>query len=91
MPLAVSPNTIYTQKSVSVGRGDRFIMYTDGLTEAFNSENEVYGLDRLKSFINKNADLSPASLKERITEEVRQYAGGSLDHDDVTIMIAEIG
>ncbi len=42
-------------------------------------------------FLNKNADLSPSKLKEMIMKEVRQYAGGSLSHDDVTIMIAEIG
>ena len=91
LPLAVDPSTVYPQKSIEVSEGDSFILYTDGLTEAFNGKNEVYGLNRLKTFLNKNAGRSPSKLKEMIMKEVRRYAGGSLSHDDVTIMIAEIG
>jgi serine phosphatase RsbU (regulator of sigma subunit) len=91
LPLAVDPGTVYPQKSIEVNQGDSFVMYTDGLTEVFNDEQEVFGLNRLKAFLNKNADHSPSKLKEMIMKEVRRYAGGSLSHDDVTIMIAEIG
>ena len=66
-------------------------MYTDGQIEAFNGEKEVFGLNRLKAFLNINADRSPSKLKEMVMKEVCRYAGGSLNHDDVTIMIAEIG
>jgi sigma-B regulation protein RsbU (phosphoserine phosphatase) len=91
LPLAVDPSTVYLQKSIEVNQGDSFILYTDGLTEAFNGENEVFGLNRLKAFLSKNADRTPSKLKEMIMKEVCRFAGGSLSHDDVTIMIAEIG
>jgi sigma-B regulation protein RsbU (phosphoserine phosphatase) len=66
-------------------------MYTDGLIEAFNGEKEVFGLNRLKAFLNHSAGFSPSKLKEMILNEVRRHTGGSLSHDDVTLMIAEIG
>jgi sigma-B regulation protein RsbU (phosphoserine phosphatase) len=90
LPLAVDPSTVYPQKAIGVSRGDCFVMYTDGLIEAFNGKKEAFGLNRLKALLNKNADLSPSKLKEMIIKEVRHYAGGSLSHDDVTIMIAQI-
>jgi sigma-B regulation protein RsbU (phosphoserine phosphatase) len=91
LPIAVDPGTVYSQKSIEVTKGDSFIMYTDGLIEAFNGEKEVFGLNRLKAFLNHNAGFSPSKLKEMILNEVRRYTGGSLSHDDVTLMIAEIG
>ena len=91
LPLAVEPNTVYPQKAIEVNKGDSFLMYTDGLIEGFDGQKEVFGLNRLKAFLNKNADRSPSQLKEMIMKEVCHYAGGSLSHDDVTIMIAEIG
>ena len=91
LPLAVDPGTVYPQKFIEVHKGDSFILYTDGLTEAFNGQKEMFGLNRLRAFLNKNADRPPSKLKEMIIKEVRQFAGGGLSHDDVTIMIAEIG
>ena len=91
LPLAVDPRTVYPQKSIEVSKGDSFLMYTDGLIEGFYGQKEVFGLNRLKDFLNKNANRSPSQLKELIMKEVRHYTGGSLSHDDVTIMIAEIG
>ena len=91
LPLAVDPGTVYPQKSIEVNRGDSFIIYTDGLIEALNGEKEVFGLKRLKTFLNQNGGLAPSKLKEMIIKEVCHYSGGSLKHDDVTLMIAEIG
>ncbi len=64
---------------------------TDGLIEAFNGKKEVFGLNRLKAFLNINAGFSPSKLKDLVINEVRRFTGGSLSHDDVTLMIAEIG
>ncbi len=91
LPLAVDPGTVYPQKSIEVNEGDTFIMYTDGLIEAFNGEKELFGLKRLKSCLSQNICLAPSKLKETIMKEVCHYTGGSLNHDDVTLMIAEIG
>lgn len=80
----------YTQRAIRVNSGDCLFLYSDGLIEASNKEKELFGVKRLKELLKQHPDVPPSELKHIIIDKIRRYSGGSLNHDDVTAMIARI-
>lgn len=66
--------------------GDLIVMYTDGVTEAMNSEEEEYGEERLIECIRRVKDQSAKSIWDAITQDVTTFTGGDYG-DDVTMLI----
>ena len=71
--------------------GDILLLHTDGLSDAFNSEDEIFGLDRLEETILKNASsgCDGGKIASCITREVKDFTGGYLQ-DDVLLILATI-
>ncbi len=90
IPLAVDANANYEQQSIKLNSGDRILLYTDGLIETPSENNEAFGLQRLVSTLEENAEAPLDELKQRITTALCQHASGKLDHDDVTLLLLEI-
>ena len=80
----------YTQRAIRVNSGDCIFLYSDGLIEANNKEKGLFGVKRLKELLKQHPDSPPSELKHIIIDKIRRYSGGSLNHDDVTVMIAMI-
>jgi len=80
----------YTQRAIRVNSGDCLFLYSDGLIEANNKEKELFGVKRLKELLEQHPDAPPSELKHIIMDKIRRYSGNSLNHDDVTVMIALI-
>ena len=80
----------YTQSAIRVNCGDCLFLYSDGLIEANNKEKELFGVKRLKELLKQHPNVPPSELKHIIIDKIRRYSGGSLNHDDVTAMIARI-
>ncbi len=70
-------------------RGDKLILYTDGLTERRNPEQEEFGEDRLVQTIGKKGPLPPEELLNAISHEAKAFASGVPAHDDYAIVIME--
>jgi serine phosphatase RsbU (regulator of sigma subunit) len=68
--------------------GDRLLLYTDGVTEAFNARDEEYGEQRLQAFLSGHRDAAPAELVDAIVKDVLAFGGGVPPHDDITLMVA---
>jgi sigma-B regulation protein RsbU (phosphoserine phosphatase) len=93
LPLGVLPDTSYEHGELPLRSGDRLAMYTDGLIEAPRAGDgnvELFGLDRLQSVLDTHAHDPLPQLKAAVIAAVRQHTGGSLAHDDVTLLIAEM-
>jgi len=67
--------------------GDSIVLYTDGIPEAENMENEQYGLDRLCDVIRQNWDKSAEGIKDAIIDDVRQFIGKQKVFDDITLVV----
>ncbi|HWP81361.1 MAG TPA: SpoIIE family protein phosphatase [Bacteroidota bacterium] len=63
---------------------------TDGVTEARNSSEEEYGLERLKALVSSHANSSAQHLRDRIIEDIRQFTGQTPQHDDLTLVVAKL-
>ena len=70
--------------------GDILFLYTDGVTEAKNSDNEEFGYDRLKRFLKGNKNKTASAIKEEIIKTVYEFCGSSNLDDDITTMIVKI-
>ena len=69
--------------------GDLLVLYSDGITEAFNPNLEMYGLERLKAVISKKRHLSPEGIKTEILSDLQAYQQGENTNDDITLVVAK--
>ncbi len=76
--------------AVPVGEGDIFVFYTDGVTEAMDIEQEIFGEQRLREVIETNSDRSACELERVITESVNRFSGEAPQHDDFTMVIVRV-
>ncbi len=88
--LGVMPQAIYTQNAMRVNSGDCLFLYSDGLIEAHHDQKGFFTKRRLINLLNQHPKTPTAKLKHIVVDEIRRFAGGSLEHDDVTIMIVKI-
>ncbi|MGH9240580.1 MAG: SpoIIE family protein phosphatase [Vicinamibacterales bacterium] len=78
------------EMSVPLGRGDLFVLFTDGLTEAMNSGGECFGESRLATLIGEHADLHADELRERILRDIEAFTESALQQDDMTMVLLRI-
>lgn len=79
----------YKCGSMQLEPGDKVFQYTDGVTEATNKDNELYGMQRLEKILCENKDQSPSELLPRIKEDIDDFVGGALQFDDITMLCME--
>jgi sigma-B regulation protein RsbU (phosphoserine phosphatase) len=87
MPLGLMPNASYTLSKAALNPGDTMVLYTDGITEANNPEEEEFGRDRLAEVCVEHRELPVDKLAETIHATVDDFAQGVPYHDDRTLVI----
>jgi sigma-B regulation protein RsbU (phosphoserine phosphatase) len=85
--LGVMPGARYLTHVVNLEAGDRLVLYTDGVTEAFNAAAEAYGEQRLVAEIKACGAGPAAAIVENICRSVAQFAGGAAQSDDITLTV----
>lgn len=86
IPVGVLGGFEYKEESTCLNAGQTLLLYTDGLTEAENSEKELYGDERMIALLSKNADCSPKEMIERLKESVAEFTTGVDQSDDLTML-----
>lgn len=90
--LAGLDNMQFTSEELTMHRGDRLYLYTDGVTEALNPAEELYGEDRLLETMNRE-DVKKQPIEkvvEAVQEDIHVYADGAEQADDITMLLLEI-
>ena len=90
-PLGILEHQDYETSRLRWNEGDIFVLYTDGIVEAQNKEQEDFGEERLRQLIIDNAYLSPAELKGTILQELNNFCEDVIQADDVSLMIVKMG
>jgi sigma-B regulation protein RsbU (phosphoserine phosphatase) len=80
----------YKPRQTRLNSGDVVVMYTDGVTEAVNNDNEMFGEDRLEELIKRNVSLSAEQIKQRILDEVLSFTRGLPQGDDITLIVLKM-
>ena len=76
-----------SEVDIKLEPGDVVVLYTDGITEAFNAAREQYGLTRLCEVIKCNHERSSAEIKQAVIENLRDFVGEQKVYDDVTLVV----
>lgn len=85
--LGVMPGAEYPEHTMRLLPGDRLLLYTDGVTEAFNPADEAYGVERLLAEVRSHGEGAAAALVERICRSVTSFAGSAAQSDDITLTV----
>ena len=91
LPLGSMKKVQYESVAVDLNEGDILIFHTDGLIEALNTDEEMYGTERLKESISRIPDsFTAAEVIQGIVEDVRSFVGEAEQYDDLTIVTIKI-
>ena len=86
LALGLLPDYEYKQKTVTVEPGDTLILYTDGVTEAMNANEEEFGVERLQQIFAQAHPKEAHAITQLIFDEVDKFAGDTPQSDDVTCL-----
>ena len=77
----------YRVNELQLEAGDRLFLYTDGVPEATNAESELYGEDRLLTFMNRHDTVSATSLLPALKADIDAFVGEAPQFDDITMLM----
>ena len=84
--VAVMEDMPYTQREYDLMPGDRLFVYTDGVPEATNSKDELFGTDRMMEALNKYKDCNNMDLLRNVRKSVDEFVGEAPQFDDLTML-----
>lgn len=84
--LGIDPNLILETGTAQIDTGERLLLYTDGISEAFNLQEEEYSEPRVAAFLQAHASLPPGELIHELVSDVLRFCGPARLKDDITLM-----
>ncbi|MEI6680821.1 MAG: PP2C family protein-serine/threonine phosphatase, partial [Mariniphaga sp.] len=86
IPVALFEDFKYEELTLQLEHGDKVFLYTDGVTEAENADNILFGDDKLMEIVRENIAASPRELIAKIEGAVSIHVDGFTQSDDITMM-----
>lgn len=84
--MAAMGDVHYTEHTAQLDPGDTLLLYTDGVTEATNAQNELFGDDRLLSSLAACNECDPEEVCARVKKDVDAFVGSAPQFDDITML-----
>jgi sigma-B regulation protein RsbU (phosphoserine phosphatase) len=89
--LGLLPSGNITSESCDLQDGDTFVLFTDGVSEAFNPDEELFGNERLLTYLDGPGTHEPRDTTTGIVDAVRQHAAGARQSDDIAVVAVRYG
>ena len=89
LPVGLMPFVKYFEITVQLNPGDVLVVYSDGVTESVNEQEEEFDEPRLIEVIQKNMSRSAAGIRDRIDEALTRFVGKAKSVDDLTMLIVK--
>jgi len=90
LPIGMFCQERYSSTQIKLGKGDRLLLYTDGLSEARSADDCEYGKARLPACLDECHDLAAIALVKKLLDDVSQYSTARPRSDDLTLMAIEM-
>ena len=78
------------EDTLAIGPGDMMALFTDGITEAMNADDEQFGEERLSRLLEQHRDASLDALGKQVLDSIGGFVGGAAQHDDMTIVLLRV-
>ncbi|HUI76319.1 MAG TPA: SpoIIE family protein phosphatase [Bryobacteraceae bacterium] len=85
--IGAPPAAQYCTERIHLDRGDALVLYSDGLTEAANPDEQDYGAERLRSVLERGKERAPKEMVAQCLADLSGFLGGAERADDLTILI----
>jgi len=86
--LGILPMAPYSERRAQLARGDMLVLYSDGVTEATDTQQNEFGEERFVRVLQQNRHLPTAAIVEAVNRALTQFAAGAPQHDDITLVVA---
>jgi sigma-B regulation protein RsbU (phosphoserine phosphatase) len=86
--MGVDARQAYRTRQARLNRGDRLVLFTDGIHEVRGADRSILGRDRLAELLIRSRDLSPTEQVQAVLREVRRFQGRERFDDDITLLSA---
>ncbi len=87
LPLGAMPGSRYSTHELTLARGDVLVVYTDGVTDARNPSNELFGTKRLVQWLSEQSTSDVTELVHELREELDRFGGDTPQADDLTLLV----
>ena len=89
-PLGIMPDANYQETELQLAPGDRLLFYTDGIVEAMNAKEEIFGFERLLDVVQRSKFMDADSLLKEVINKANTFAGKASQHDDLTVIAVSV-
>ncbi len=86
VPIGTMEGLKFRQHEFQMEPGDSFFVYTDGVTEATNSDQELYGTERMLTALNSEPDAMPEKILSNVMNDINGFVNGAEQFDDITML-----
>ena len=86
-PLGILEDADYKETRLQLKHGDKVVLYTDGIVEAMNEKEEMFGFERLLEVVRGSQSMTADSLLKEIIDRINVFAGDATQHDDLTVIV----
>ena len=87
--VGVLPTAPYEEGRTQLAPGDYLVLYTDGITEASNRQDEMFGEERFERLLVEHRHFSAREIEERVYGSIKEFADGASQSDDLTMVIVK--
>ena len=87
MPLGIMEGIEYKEVVFECNKGDKIVVFTDGVNEARSRKQEEFGIDRVRGIIADKGDGSSDALIEAVKKELFEFSARAPQHDDITLIV----
>jgi sigma-B regulation protein RsbU (phosphoserine phosphatase) len=87
--LGVMEGIQYKEYELRLEPGDQVFLYTDGVPEATNAKEDMFGMERMVEALNSDPDARPQQILTNVRAAVDEFAGGAEQYDDLTMLCVE--
>ena len=89
-PLGIIDDADYQETQLQLESGDMAIFYTDGVVEAMNKKEKMYGFDRFLKVIKETGNLDAETFLAKLIDDINSFVGKAEQHDDLTIVVIKV-
>jgi serine phosphatase RsbU (regulator of sigma subunit)/pSer/pThr/pTyr-binding forkhead associated (FHA) protein len=88
--LGILPIARYSEDRTSLQKGDMLVLYSDGVTEANDTEQNEYGEERFIGVLQQHRTEPASAIVEAVTKSLAEFAAGAPQADDITLVVARV-
>ena len=85
--LGIFEEATFKEHSLQMEPGDTLVMFTDGVTEAWNAQKEELGVERLKTIVSSQTGKDSRQVVEAVKAAISDFVGEEEQSDDITMLV----